>query len=120
MLINDLYKYNIISKTDSEIRASIILNKDNLIYKGHFPNIPITPGVCQILIIKEILKKELKINLMIELLSEVKFLAMHNPLEKAQIESIINYKYTDTGRISVTGLLYSDEIKYLKFKGEFK
>jgi len=42
--------------SESQVDAIIDLNVNHDIYKGHFPEQPIVPGVCQVQFIKEFLE----------------------------------------------------------------
>lgn len=46
MFLNNLYR--IVDKVvyGEEARVTILLNRDSVIYKAHFPGNPITPGAC--------------------------------------------------------------------------
>lgn len=81
VLNNNLYK--VVDRNDNSFR--IELNTESLIYKAHFPEQPITPGVCIIQIASELLK--ILVNRYIDL-SEVinsKFLSVINPLETKEV-----------------------------------
>ena len=45
---------------------TIRLNPEHIIYKAHFPNYPITPGVCIIRIIRELLELKLGVKLVLK------------------------------------------------------
>ena len=45
---------------------NVILNPDHLIYKAHFPGQPVTPGVCILQMIRELLSVEMDIPLFIK------------------------------------------------------
>jgi len=55
MLVKDFYQ--IVSKhtqDDGSVVYDVKLNAQHDVYKGHFPERPITPGVCNIQMIKEL------------------------------------------------------------------
>ncbi|MDL2227603.1 beta-hydroxyacyl-ACP dehydratase [Odoribacter sp. OttesenSCG-928-L07] len=54
MLINDFFSITNYSHTDYSADFKICLNNNHAIYQAHFPNYPITPGVCTIQIAKEL------------------------------------------------------------------
>ena len=64
--LNNLY--HIVSKdvVDASIRYNIHLDASHFIYQAHFPDEPITPGVCIIQIAKELLEEHLGIGLEIQ------------------------------------------------------
>lgn len=78
--LNNLY--HIVSKdvVDVSIRYNIHLDAGHFIYQAHFPDEPITPGVCIIQIAKELLEEHLGIGLEIQKVKNVKFLNVISPL----------------------------------------
>jgi 3-hydroxyacyl-[acyl-carrier-protein] dehydratase len=77
--------------TDSKADFRIKLNADSFIYQAHFPQNPITPGVCLIQIVMELfgsLKGE-KFN--IKTLKNVKFTAPINPLEFSEVDFSLDF-----------------------------
>lgn len=80
MLLKDFYKVEKLDKTaDRKYTAIVNLNKDHVIFKGHFPGNPVTPGVCMIQIIKELTQEILGCSLIMTSSSNVKFMALINP-----------------------------------------
>lgn len=51
--------FNILSSepTDNGIKCRVSLNPSHLIYRAHFPGAPITPGVCLLQMVTEILEQ---------------------------------------------------------------
>lgn len=118
MLLNNFYKYKIQEQFNGKIVVNIEINKNHEIFKGHFPEQPIVPGVVQMLIIKEILNEHLNKNLQLETSKSVKFLRMINPNETTNINAEILYKIIDN-KYKVTALLYKEETKILKLNGVY-
>jgi len=85
ILKNNLY--NIINKTikDSTVSYQIALDKNHIIYQAHFPNEPITPGVCIIQIAKELLEDHLEQTFEITKVKNVKFLSVISPTQQPQV-----------------------------------
>lgn len=78
-LKNKLYK---IKSWDVEEKAfQIELVPDCIIYKAHFPEQPITPGVCIIQIAEELLEECLERKVMLKSVGNAKFLAVISPDE---------------------------------------
>ena len=55
-LLNNLYMISKRETTSLSAQYGIFLEEKSFIYKAHFPNEPITPGVCIIQIAKELLE----------------------------------------------------------------
>jgi 3-hydroxyacyl-[acyl-carrier-protein] dehydratase len=81
VFLNDLFSIVSIAEKDGVIQADILLNAQHAIYKGHFPGAPVTPGVVQLEIVKEILGTALKRKLRMKSMRTCKFLQIINPIE---------------------------------------
>ena len=73
------------SQTTTGMDYTIGLNPEHCIFQAHFPENPITPGVCIIQIIKELLKEILNRELFLKKVHNAKFLYAINPLENREI-----------------------------------
>ncbi len=74
MLIMDFYEITHSEVDGTDICTTVRLNPDHEVYKGHFPDQPIVPGVIQLQIVKEILEKYLELKLFMSYVSQVKYL----------------------------------------------
>ena len=119
MLLGDLYSYKIKEHCDGKIDAVIELNKKHLIFKGHFPEYPLVPGVSQVLMVKEILNRCLNLNLQLISSKSIKFLAMITPNEIETLQLSISYKKEADNSYKVNALLYGNETNFLKLKGNY-
>jgi len=81
ILKNSLYVIEGQSAPEGAVSYDIRLQPDHTIYKAHFPEEPITPGVCVIQIAKELLEEHLQRQLAIKAVKNVKFLAVVSPLQ---------------------------------------
>ena len=86
-LLDDFCIAELIAKEDNNYKIKLTLNSDHTIYKAHFPNNPITPGVCLLQIAKEICQKFIYDNkkIIVSKCKNIKFLYPINPLENAEI-----------------------------------
>ena len=82
ILKNNLYKIlgrETIAEKESFI---IVLNPSCLIYAAHFPNMPITPGVCIIQMVEELLGELTKSSQQLIKIKNAKFLSVLKPDEQ--------------------------------------
>ena len=87
-LKNSLY---IIKSSDFEKKSFLIeLLPNSIIYKAHFPGLPITPGVCIVQIATELLQEFMHKNIVLKTIANAKFLSIINPEEDKEI--IFNIK----------------------------
>lgn len=81
--------------------ARVSLNPSHFIYKAHFPDNPITPGVCIIQMATELLEQALGWELEIDVIHNVKFLSLLIPKEGEYIELSFHGEKTDNDHIKV-------------------
>ena len=80
MLLQDFYKINSLNKVSDQLfSAEITLNENHEVFKGHFPDNPVTPGVGMMQIIKELTEQITEKKLFLSNASNVKFMALINP-----------------------------------------
>jgi 3-hydroxyacyl-[acyl-carrier-protein] dehydratase len=78
-LLNDFYTIKQTSGEGTEFDYTLSLNKAYFIYKAHFPDNPITPGVCIIQICKELMELHTGEVLFLQKIHNVKFLSVIDP-----------------------------------------
>ena len=98
--------------------STIRLNPDHEVYKGHFPQVPVAPGVVLIQTIKEILMEKLGKKLRLTEGDNVKFLALINPQENADFQVDFTLKSVDNV-LEVNASYVSNSKAFTKFKGKF-
>ena len=120
MLFKNLYttiSREKISETTTEFLLSI--NPDHVIFKGHFPEQPVMPGVCQMQILTEMASEMVGRTLKLQEASGLKFLAMLDPRTCGDLLLNIELKSSTGEEAKVIGKLYTEHATYLKFKGTF-
>lgn len=121
MIINQFFYIINIEQTEDNIRSTIKLNASHQIFEGHFPNNPITPGVVQIQIVKELLENVLNEKFMLKEMGRCKFLAILNPHINAEIKVNIDYSLLNDNTLKVTaeGLSIDDIQTFFKFTAKY-
>ncbi|MEX2483134.1 MAG: 3-hydroxyacyl-ACP dehydratase [Brumimicrobium sp.] len=115
MLLKEFYEISKIeNQGENKYNAYIHLNKDHDIFKGHFPNNPITPGVCMVHIVKELSSKILNTNLRMQSSNNIKFMAVINPNNNSDLKLYLEYKENEDGTIHVKNITYFDDTVALK------
>lgn len=93
MLIKNFYKVLSSKSLDgSTFETTIAIQKEHLIFDGHFPSFPITPGVAMLQIIKELTETQCDQSLFLESASNVKFIALVNPKENTRLKFHISFQ----------------------------
>ncbi len=119
MLIEGLYSIIDFNQEDSSVHASVKLNKDHEVFKGHFPGNPILPGVCTIQIIKELTEKAFEKELFLSVVSNVKFMAIINPENNETLQFKLDFSEVEN-QIKVKNTVSFDETLALKLNASFK
>ena len=121
MLLKDFYSIKKLEKKDEEkYIASIFLNSNHAIFKGHFPGNPVTPGVCMMQIIKELSQEIMKSSLMMTSSSNVKFLALINPEKNPNLELELEISGDLSTEIKVRATTMFDTTVALKLTNVYK
>lgn len=107
--------YNIINKgTDGEVTTyTISLLPSCAIYAAHFPEMPITPGVCQIQIVKELLEEYLNKTLTIQGVRNAKFVSVLSP-ENRLIKVILSKIKFEGNQYKVHAVIADERNTYAK------
>lgn len=121
MLLQDFYKVDKIDTiNEGKYVASITLNKDHDIFKGHFPGNPVTPGVCMMQIIKEITEGVLNETLTMVSTSNVKFMAIINPDVNSKLVLDLEISENEAAEIKVKNTTCYEETVALKLSNTYK
>lgn len=84
---------------------NIILNPDHLIYKAHFPGQPVTPGVCILQMIQEILSEQEGMPLFIKKIKNVKFTNVISPLNDSRVSVQFSSVSEEEGGVRAQGII---------------
>jgi len=114
--------FNILKSEISEGNGSFTLelNPDCEVYKGHFPEKPISPGVCNINMIKSCTEKVVEKNLFLNNLKQCRLTALVTPLEHPILELSISTKPIDEDNFKVEAKLFKDDITFMELKAEMQ
>jgi 3-hydroxyacyl-[acyl-carrier-protein] dehydratase len=121
MVLKDFY--NIVSQektADSKYNITILINEKHEVFKGHFPGNPIMPGVCMIQIIKELTESITQSALIIQTLSNVKFMALINPEINPELRLELEINTTDDDLIKVKNTTYFNDTVALKLSNAYQ
>ncbi|HEY4198822.1 MAG TPA: hypothetical protein VGM63_24950 [Mucilaginibacter sp.] len=116
---NDLFSIDRISHEDGALSATLGINSNSEILKGHFPGHPVVPGACMLQIVKEVLEDALKQTLRLKKADQLKFMMMIDPTNTLAVQLDIAYQYAEDSAINVTAKLSNPDAVYFKFLGSF-
>jgi 3-hydroxyacyl-[acyl-carrier-protein] dehydratase len=114
-----LFKISKLVHDEGRISATLDINKDCDIFKGHFPGQPVVPGACMLQITKDVLEKGLNAPLLLKKADNLKFMVMIDPVVTQTVLLDIAYKFVGEGNVNVTAKLSSGDVICFKFQGRF-
>jgi len=121
MLLKDFYKIISLENTaDSKYLVTLLINEKHEVFRGHFPENPIMPGVCMMQIIKELTEQITESSLFMQSLSNVKFMALINPFNTPELRLELDVTTTAENLVKVKNITYFDETLALKLSSVYK
>jgi 3-hydroxyacyl-[acyl-carrier-protein] dehydratase len=100
--------------TETGFDFIIELNPEHYIYQAHFPENPITPGVCIIQIIKELLIEILPYKIFLKKIDNVKFLNVINPLKNREITFSISLSSEEKDKHKINAVVFNNAHRFAK------
>ncbi|MDH4088977.1 MAG: hydroxymyristoyl-ACP dehydratase [Cyclobacteriaceae bacterium] len=119
MLLNDFYSLLQHDPADSSVTARISINRNHKILQGHFPGLPIVPGVCMMQIIREIMEVTIKKPLRLVAADNMKFLTVINPEKNSEVEATVLYT-KDDDQFLINATLFLGTVTFFKLKATLK
>lgn len=118
-LLNDFYTLQSQTATGSDaFLAQVQLNAAHPVFKGHFEQMPVVPGVFQTQLVKELLQEQVKENLQLVSGDNIKFMSMIVPGNHPHVEVEISYRKNEN-KYMAEARLYWENTTFTKFKGTF-
>ncbi len=120
-LVNSFFSIVKKDMMDQTLRYVVELNPEHVIYKAHFPEQKVTPGVCAIQIVKELLEDHLDVKLAIVHVKNVKFLSIISPDKTPRVTfSFAHITHDEEARnVRVQGCIEHNEDILVKFSITF-
>lgn len=112
---SDLYSILSFSAGSRSVKARVRLHAGHPIFAGHFPGQPVLPGVCQLMIVKELAEKALGRKLFLRHAGQIKFLAMVDPVRVPEFDVEITFNEGSAAQ----ALIREGETTFLKSKCVF-
>lgn len=111
-MLTDFYSLVAVTEQDKEYTCVVRLNPAHAVYDGHFPGMPVVPGVCMLRIIKECVSSVLDTPVRFQAISSCKFLSVVNPQEHSTLTFAFSLK--DFYKLQVTARMGGTDVLKLK------
>ena len=103
---------SLVTLDDYTLKASLLLNEGHPIYQAHFPDHPVTPGVCLLQVVVELLQRAFDNELQLCVVSNAKYLAPLIPSEGHAVEYEVRF---DPVGLTTQAVVSDSEHVYAKF-----
>lgn len=117
MLLGKLYQINETRSDENGDIVNVSFDASHEIFKGHFPHLPVVPGVCQLQMLEEVVSQLTSKAYHIKEAHQVKFLALLNPVKSKNVILEIARSVNEEGSLSVVAKYYDDKETFFRFKG---
>ena len=115
MLKNNFFEITTpLSGSDGTYKTTIALDKAHAIFEGHFPGLPIVPGVCMMAIVKELLEEAVNRPLQLLQTANIKFLSLINPFENEKVDVEIKYAAGENNTLVLEGNISNENLTFFK------
>jgi len=85
------YELRLLSKNEDGCDAQVVLNTDHPVYKGHFPNQPVAPGVMLMDMCREVAEKAIGKEVRIKSARSIKFVKLIDPTKIQCLTLILKF-----------------------------
>ena len=117
-LLEDLFEIVESTPIETGFTTTIRLFPGHIIYSGHFPGHPITPGVVQLQIVHELMENHLGKSLKLVTVDDCKFLKIIDPEETNEVQISVEYVLNNS-LLHVKAAGKYDIYTFLKLKGSY-
>jgi 3-hydroxyacyl-[acyl-carrier-protein] dehydratase len=117
MLLDNFYFLRSYEPADHSLKAVLEFDGAHSIFKGHFPAVPVVPGVCMMQIVKELFEMHSGKTVRLTKVPLMKFLSVINPLQNPTVQIHLQYSKIDDNNFQITASLLNENVVYFKFKG---
>ena len=120
ILLDTFYKIDTITREGTSITAQVTFDKNHDIFKGHFPGMPVVPGVCETQMLGEVLTEAMGKEVVLKSAASIKFLSVIDPTVNPTIKMTITISQKEGEEGYYVSAQYGWEEKvFFKFKGKF-
>jgi 3-hydroxyacyl-[acyl-carrier-protein] dehydratase len=101
-----------------KITASLTLNIQSDILKGHFPHQPVVPGACMLQLVKGVLMDALSERLVFKSAANMKFISMVTPQTEG-LRLTITHKQTADNTVTVAAAITANDAACFKLQAQY-
>ena len=117
-MLQDTY-YTIVSRTDTaeESLFEIQMLGSHPVYQGHFPGNPVSPGVCNMQMIKELAEQLIGHEVMLDYVKQYRLMEVLSPQKTPQLSIHVSVEASEDA-YTIRAAAYVADTQAIDFKGE--
>ncbi len=119
ILLNDFYSIVHQESTVGSVKATLSINGSHKIFEGHFPGLPVVPGVCMVQMVRELLEVSESKEFRIDTADNIKFLSVIDPRQHEKVSARIDYSQLDSV-YTINATLFADQLIFLKLRATLR
>lgn len=123
MLLNNFFhikSYHNVPEHPDKYIVHVEINEKHAIFEGHFPEIPVTPGVCLVQMVKESVGVILGKRLTMTKADHIKFMAIVNPLVNKELVLDVSVKPENAGCWICDAVTHFEKKIFFKLRAHFR
>ncbi len=120
MLLEDFYHIAQLQSSGNKLAAHVLLNPRHEVYKGHFPEQAVVPGVVQLQMIKELFEQAVSRELLISEIIQAKYLRMITPAESTLLDIQVEWSQGEEGTFLINASVSGNQTVFTKLKARLK
>lgn len=117
MLLNEYFRIISQTATDSVTTFHVLLLADHPVYRGHFPGNPVSPGVCNMQMIKECAEQLIGHEVLLDNVRQYRLMEVLSPQRTPELDIDVEVGLSD-GRYQIRSTVRSTNGISIDFKAE--
>lgn len=119
MSLDTLYTITDLAFGEGNFEATLNIDPEHDVFRGHFPGQAIMPGVCLISIVKKIAEAIAGREMQLKQATNIKFLNIIDPFEHKGLRVKGSYLADKKKEMNISASILDTETVFFKFKGVF-
>ena len=108
--LSDFFRMDNLMAGAHQLTCDVTFNPAHAVFKGHFPDKPIVPGVCTMELVRKILERAMDKKIRLDHSANIKFLGLIDP--EMKIEVLVKWRMLDSGISADATISNSEKILF--------
>ena len=118
--LHSIFSLGQVSSNEDKHSINVELDANHEVFKGHFPDQPVLPGVVQLELVKYCLEQITGKSLTTNAIKSVKYLQVIDPRETTSMQVDITVKSNDDTGISIAATINNGDTGLMKLSASYR